>query len=280
MDGIILVNKPRGFTSHDVVQKVRRILNIQKVGHTGTLDPMAEGLMILTVGKATKILPYISIHDKKYHAELTLGISTDTLDGEGTVLQQCEVPEFTDEQIIEVMNSFRGKMLQIPPMYSAKKVNGKKLYELARRNVEIEREPVEITIYDIQLVSHQGNKITFDVSCSAGTYIRSLCSDLAERLGTIGIMSSLTRTAIDKYTLEESYTLQQIESGDFRLIDIYDVLYHYPYVELADVQDVMNGKPIRIDTPYSFVFITHDETIIASYEREKDDLFVCKRGLW
>ncbi|MBQ4252031.1 MAG: tRNA pseudouridine(55) synthase TruB [Erysipelotrichaceae bacterium] len=280
MDGIILVNKPKGYTSHDLVQKVRGILKIQKIGHTGTLDPMAEGLMMLTVAKATKILPYISIHDKKYHAELTLGIKTDTLDAEGTVLEEREVPAYSDEQISEVLNSFRGTYLQMPPMYSAKKVNGKKLYELARKNVEIEREPVEVTIHDIKMVSHEGSRITFDVACSSGTYIRSLCADIAERLGTVGIMSDLKRTAIDKYSLDQSYSIEQIEKGEFEMIDTYDVLYHYPYVEVADITDVMNGKPISIDTDYSFVFITHEGKVIASYERYHDDVFICKRGLW
>ena len=280
MDGIILVNKPKGYTSHDLVQKVRGLLKIQKIGHTGTLDPMAEGLMMLTVGKTTKILPYISIHDKKYHADLTLGIRTDTLDAEGTVLEEREVPLFTDQEILEVLNSFRGPSLQVPPMYSAKKVNGKKLYELARKNVEIEREPVAITIHDIKLISHEGNHITFDVSCSSGTYIRSLCADIAEKLNTIGIMSALKRTAIDKYTLDQSCTLEQIAAGEFTMIDTYDVLYHYPYHEVEDLTAVMNGKPLSIDTPYSFVFVTHEGQIIASYERAQDDIFVCKRGLW
>ncbi|MBQ9037101.1 MAG: tRNA pseudouridine(55) synthase TruB, partial [Erysipelotrichaceae bacterium] len=189
MDGILLVNKPSGITSHDLVMKVRKKLMTQKIGHTGTLDPLANGVMILTVGKATKILPYITNHDKEYVAVLKLGIRTNTLDVTGDVLEEREINKVTEEQIREVFESFIGPQKQVPPMFSAKKINGKKLYELAREDIEIEREACDIVIHEMELLDFNGNdEIRFRVSCSAGTYIRVLCEDIAERLGNIGTM--------------------------------------------------------------------------------------------
>ena len=280
MDGIILVNKPQGFTSHDLVMKARRALGTSKIGHTGTLDPDAEGLMMLVVGKATKILPYIAIHDKQYLATLLLGTKTDTLDTAGTVLETREVRDYSDEEIRAVLDSFLGPQKQVPPMYSAKKVNGKKLYELARHNVEIEREPVDIEIKSIELVSHEGSRFTFRTEVSSGTYIRVLCSDLAERLGTIGCMASLVRESIDRFHLEDACTLEELAEGNYQLLSTYDVLYQYPYCELDELADVYNGKPLQLDTKYDFVFITSEKKIIAAYERGANGLFYCRRGLW
>ena len=279
-NGILLIRKPQGITSHDVVLKARRYLNTSKIGHTGTLDPMAEGLMLLTVGTATKILPYIAGHDKEYVASLKLGIKTDTGDITGKILEEYKMKEISREEVVSVLNSFLGVTLQTPPMYSAKKVNGKKLYELARKNVEIEREPVEILITAIELLEFEGDTISFKVNCSSGTYVRSLCEDIGTKLGTAATMTALTRTKIDIFDVNDAYSLENLEQGNYSFMTTYQVLHRYPYYEMNDLADVYNGKRLELDTTYNFVFITHEEKIIAAYEREEDGYFHCKRGLW
>lgn len=279
-NGILLIRKPQGITSHDVVLKARRYLHTSKIGHTGTLDPMADGLMLLTVGTATKILPYIAGHDKEYVASMKLGIKTDTGDITGKIIEEHKMREISEDEIRAALNSFLGVTLQTPPMYSAKKVNGKKLYELARKNVEIEREPVEILITDIELLKYEGDNISFRVSCSSGTYVRSLCEDIGTRLGTVATMTSLTRTKIDIFDVADAFTLENLEKGDYSFLTTYQVLHRYPYYEMADLTDVYNGKRLMLETDYNFVFITSEEKIIAAYEREEDGYFHCKRGLW
>lgn len=281
MDGILLVNKPSGITSHDLVMKVRKKLMTQKIGHTGTLDPLANGVMILTVGKATKILPYITNHDKEYIAVLKLGIRTNTLDVTGDVLEEREINKVTEEQIREVFKSFIGPQKQVPPMFSAKKINGKKLYELAREDIEIEREACDIIIHEMELLDFNGNdEIKFRVNCSAGTYIRVLCEDVAERLNNIGTMKELTRTRIDRYTLEDCYSIDEV-SPDCKFVSTYDILSGYPYVEIEDLKPIYDGKKIQIECNEDLIFIVNNERIIAAYERITDNgIYASKRGLW
>jgi len=279
MDGIILVNKPQGWTSHDLVQKVRRLLNIKKIGHTGTLDPLASGLMMLTIGKATKLLPFIVEHSKEYIAELQMGYSTDTLDITGEVRQQKEIIPYTRTDILNVFESMTGPQLQMPPMYSSKKVNGKKLYELARKNIEVERKAVPIEIKELELLEAEGDVIRFRVRCSSGTYVRVICSDIAEKLNNLGVMKSLVRTSIDDYRLDQASSLEDIENGHFSLYTAYDVLTKYPYIEMEDVSDVVNGKPIKLNCEHDLVMITHSNEVVAAYQRDKDDIFTCRRGL-
>ena len=282
MNGVILVNKPAGITSHDVVMKVRRALNQKRIGHTGTLDPLADGLMILTVGKSTKILPYLAEHFKEYVCEMRLGQRTDTLDTTGTLLEKREINPVTEEMIIDVLNSFLGKSLQIPPMYSAKKVDGKPLYKLARKNIEIERKSCEIEIREIELLEFSADRITFRVICSTGTYVRVLTQDIAERTDNIAVMSRLTRTKIDRFTLEEAFTLKQIDRGDFDLLSSYEVLSDYRYIEVEDLTRIYQGKRMQFDfCDAEIVMITNNKEIIAAYQRNHDDgLYYCKRGLW
>ncbi len=251
-----------------------------KIGHTGTLDPMAEGLMILTVGKATKILPYIAIHDKEYVAEMRFGIKTDTGDITGNVIAESDKVIFSEDEIRKVLESFKGRQQQIPPMYSAKKVNGQKLYQLARNNVEIEREAVEITIHDIELISLKDDILKFRVSCSSGTYVRTLCEDIAERCGSVGTMISLYRTRIDRYSCEEACDIDTLTAENARFLSTYDILYHYPYYEVDDVTDILNGKDVEIDSQYQLLFLTHKGKIIAAYEKTDGNIYRCKRGLW
>ena len=190
MDGLLLINKPKGFTSHDVVNVVRKKLNIKKVGHTGTLDPNATGVLQILVGTATKISKYLVEHKKTYIATITLGKKTDTGDLDGNII---------------------GKQNQIPPMYSAIKVNGKKLYEYAREGKKVDIKPREIEIYDIKLKKYQNSEITFEVECSKGTYIRTLCEDIARKLGTIGCMKDLKRTKVDTFSIENAVSLENLD---------------------------------------------------------------------
>lgn len=211
MDGIINILKPPGMTSFDVIAVLRRTLGIRKIGHTGTLDPAAAGVLPVCVGNATKAIEFMTEKDKLYRAELTLGISTDTQDSTGCVLDSRDV-DASPERILEVMHSFTGKQKQFPPMYSAVKVQGKKLYELAREGKTIDREFREITIYSLKVLKIQENRrVLFDVSCSKGTYIRTLCADIGERLGCGGHMSFLLRMAAGKFNISEAHTLEEVE---------------------------------------------------------------------
>lgn len=196
MNGILVVNKPTGYTSHDIVSKIRKELNIKKVGHTGTLDPLATGVLPILLGNGTKLSKYLMNHDKEYIATIKLGEKTDTGDIEGNVVEQKIVKSFSEAQLVEVLKSFKGKQMQMPPMYSAIKINGKKLYEYARNGEKVEVSARKIEIYDIELLYYCDNEIKFKVSCSKGTYIRSLCEDIAIKLDNIGTMSSLQRTRV------------------------------------------------------------------------------------
>ena len=216
LDGIIVINKPKGCTSHDVVNKVKRILN-EKVGHTGTLDPNATGVLPLLVGKGTKLSYYLINHDKEYVVTLQLGIKTDTADCEGNIIEQKEVEEtaLKDENIRNVFHSFIGKSKQTPPMYSAIKINGKKLYEYARKNETVEVKPREIEIYEIELLNilKEEKQIIFRVKCSKGTYMRSLCEDIAQKLNTVGYMQELQRTIVGNFHIEDSITVEELEKN-------------------------------------------------------------------
>lgn len=216
MDGIILINKEKGCTSHDVVNKVKHIFN-EKVGHTGTLDPNATGLLPILIGKGTKLSAYLINHDKEYEVTLKLGIKTDTADSEGKVINEQNVDNsmMQSEKIVKVLDSFIGKQMQTPPIYSAIKINGKKLYEYARKNIEVEIEPRQIEIFSIQLdeINEDEKIICFTVKCSKGTYIRSLCEDIAERLGTIGYMKELNRVKVGIFDIKNSIKIEELENN-------------------------------------------------------------------
>ena len=216
MDGIILINKKKGCTAHDVVNKVKHIFN-EKVGHTGTLDPNATGLLPILIGKGTKLSYYLINHDKEYEVTLKLGERTDTADSEGKVIEKQEVNAeiLSEEKISKVLYSFLGKQEQIPPMYSAIKINGKKLYEYARNNIEVDVKPREIEIYDIKLnkVDEEEKLICFTVHCSKGTYIRSLCEDISKSLGTIGYMKELNRTKVGIFDIKDSISVEELEDN-------------------------------------------------------------------
>ncbi len=210
MNGFLVVDKPAGITSHDVVDRARRILGIRKIGHLGTLDPLGVGVLVLAVGKATKAVRYFVDDDKEYTTTVRLGVTTDTQDLDGTVLEEREVNVTLDE-FERALDRFRGEIEQIPPMVSAKKVGGKRLYKLHRQGIEVEREPKKVRIYEIDLRDFSPPEATFHVRCSKGTYIRTLCADIGEALGCGGAMAWLRRTKSGFFTIEDAVTLDELE---------------------------------------------------------------------
>lgn len=239
MNGIINVLKPPGMTSHDVVSFIRKTLNIKKVGHTGTLDPNAAGVLPICIGKATRIVPYFDEFTKIYIAELTLGFETDTQDKYGRIIGTANVPNITYSELKNVLDSFQGSIKQVPPMYSALKHNGKKLYELAREGITIERQQREVFIHNILLLkSYENKRILFQVECSKGTYIRTLCSDIGRKLGTMGCMTFLLRTRVGDFDIKNTYTIEEIQECarsnrlDSIIIPLDKALEHYDCVNL------------------------------------------------
>lgn len=242
MDGVIIINKPKGYTSHDVVNIVRKQLNMKKVGHTGTLDPNATGVLPILVGQATKISKYLIEHKKTYIATIELGEKRDTGDSEGNIIESdSNIKEFDISIIKQVLQSFLGKQKQIPPMYSAIKLNGKKLYEYARSGQKVKVEPREIEIYKMELIEYKNNRIEFKVECSKGTYIRTLCENIAEKLGTIGYMKELQRTSVDKFKIEDSINLEELSKDEAqkRIITIENIFKEKEKVYL-------NGKGVEL----------------------------------
>ena len=274
MNGLLLVNKESNITSSDVVIKVRKLLNIRKVGHTGTLDPLASGLLILTVGNATRIQELITEKDKEYIATMKLGIKTDTYDTEGRILDQKEVPN--NLNIEEVLNSYIKKYNQEVPIYSSIKVNGKKLYEYARENIEVELPKREVEIKDIKLLSINNNEVTFKCKVSQGTYIRSLINDIGKTLGTYATMTKLIRTKIDNFSLDNSYTLEDIEKGNYKLISIEEIL-DYPKIEIDDdlYKKISNG--VVLDNTFNIkdkVLFIYNSNVKAIYYNDNNKLKV------
>ena len=216
MNGILIVNKPLNYTSHDIVYKVKKITGM-KVGHTGTLDPMATGVLPLLIGKGTLCSKYLINHDKIYNVKLQLGTKTDTADSEGNIIEQKEIKEeMLSQNIVEkALNDFIGKQKQIPPIYSAIKVNGKKLYEYARKGEKVEIKPRKIEIYDIKLlkINEENKQIEFCVKCSKGTYIRSLCEDISAKLDTVGYMIGLDRIQVGEFNIKQSISIEELENN-------------------------------------------------------------------
>ena len=256
MDGIILINKQKNYTSHDVVNKVKKITK-SKVGHTGTLDPNATGVLPLLLGNATKISKYLINHDKEYEVLLQLGTKTDTADAEGKIIEEKDVniDSLSEENVKKVLSTFLGKQKQIPPMYSAIKVNGKKLYQYARQGQEVEIKPREIEIYEIKLINldKKQKQISLVVSCSKGTYIRSLCEDIADRLGTVGFMKELNRTKVGEFNIKDCVTVEEFEEkynkNDFSdIITIEEIFKENPKIELdnLNIKQYLNGVKITV----------------------------------
>ena len=253
MNGILLIDKPEGWTSHDIAAKLKGMLRERRIGHSGTLDPMATGLLVMFVGRATRAVEFAEAQSKRYIAGLRLGVSTDTQDTTGNILRSCEA-SVTREALADAIKPFIGDIMQIPPMYSAIKVNGQKLYDIARRGGEVERKPRPVTIYELELLEQLSPAdYRLRIRCSKGTYVRTLCHDIGQVLGCGGCMASLRRTMAAGYTLDESHTLEQVQAQGEALLRPVDTLfrqhpaYHitHPRVE----QLCRNGNAFTVKAP-------------------------------
>ena len=250
MNGIVIIDKPAGWTSQDVVSKLRGVLHTKRIGHGGTLDPMATGVLPVFVGRATRGVEFFEHAEKTYEAVLQLGITTDTEDTSGAVLEEKEV-SVTEADLLAVLPRFRGEIMQIPPMYSALKVNGKKLYELARAGKEVERQSRPITIHELELLEFGGNTVRLRVHCSKGTYIRTLCKDIGNALGCGGCMAALRRVRAGEYTIEEAVPLQTLLDSDdpeLYLRPVDSMFRNLPAVTLTEKQETRcrNGNSFTL----------------------------------
>lgn len=270
MDGVLIINKPKGFTSHDVVNILRKALNTKKIGHTGTLDPNATGVLPILIGKATKISKYLIEHNKTYIATISLGEKTDTGDGQGNIIEKdLNFQNISCRQIGDVLKTFIGKQKQIPPIYSAIKINGKKAYEYARKGQTVELEPRDIEIYSIDLIKIENNEITFEVSCSKGTYIRTLCEDIAKKLGTIGYMKELTRTSVNEFKLGNAVTIDEVKENSLivneKVINIETIFKDKPELKLNDRKKelFLNGVRLTFEKPNDIYRIYNNNEFIG-----------------
>lgn len=277
MDGILLINKTTGMTSHDVVMKIRKLLKTKKVGHCGTLDPDATGVLVICVNKATKAIQFLTADSKEYIATLSLGKSTDTYDASGKVLEEKEFNGI--KNLEEVLNSFVGKQKQLPPIYSAIKVNGKKLYEYARENKEVEIKPRDIEIKEIELLKVEDNEITFRVLCSKGTYVRSLCVDIANKLGYPGHMKSLMRSQSGDFKLEDCFTLEDVEQGNYHLISMDEAFTSFDKM-VVDEKIVIYGKTIKSDIDHNVAVYSEEGKLLAIYGPDGKGYLKSIRGLF
>lgn len=253
MTGFIFLDKPKGITSFTAVNRVRHITGVKKAGHTGTLDPMATGVLPIMLGGATRFSQYLPVHDKSYRAKILLGTITDTLDVTGEILEEREV-NVTDTELLNAVMSFKGKIKQLPPMYSAVSKDGVRLYKLARQGIEIEREARDVTIYDINIAEPLKDKeFVIDISCSAGTYIRSLANDIGEKLGCGATISELRRTSANSITIDRTVTLEELEkiTADGKLSEIIapcdEMLGCYPAVYVSEKQAARFGNGGELD---------------------------------
>ncbi|MDF2698741.1 MAG: truB [Haloplasmataceae bacterium] len=280
MDGILLINKPKGMTSHDCVNKIRRIFNTKKVGHLGTLDPNVTGVLPICINNGTKVIQFIENESKEYIADISIGISTSTEDGDGEVVESdTSYKHITRDDLLSILNSFIGEYEQIPPMISAVKINGKKLYEYARQGKVVERPARKVIFHEIELLSSEnefsGETITFKirVHCSKGTYIRTLAVDIGKKLGYPAHMSSLIRTKSGQFSLENCFSFTDVENGHFDFISIYDSLQQYQMIMVDESLKfkIKNGQ--KLENQYEFdnylVFCDYKE-VLAVYELDEN----------
>ena len=270
--GIIVINKPKDLTSRDVVNIISKNLNIKKVGHNGTLDPLATGVLVICFGKYTKLNDLLTSHEKEYIAEVTLGLETDTLDITGKILNK-NTPHITKEEIIKALKNFEKTYNQEVPKYSAVKVSGKKLYEYVREGKEVILPKKEVTIYQNELLSFTENKFTFKTKVSKGTYIRSLIRDILASLNETGTMSNLKRTKQGIFKLEDSYTLDDIKQGNFKVLKVKDIL-NIPKIIAEDnlKKQIINGAKIKGTYPNEVLFLDKEGNELAIYEKNDEHL--------
>ncbi len=256
-DGLLIIDKPQDFTSFDVVAKVRKAMQTKQVGHTGTLDPLATGVLVVCVGKATKLVQYLTCENKKYEAEMKFGIQTDTGDITGNVIDEREF-DLSQENVECVIKAFIGEQKQVPPMYSALKVNGKKLYEYAREGIEIEREARKIIIHSIDNVCLENDVLKFTVACSKGTYIRTLCEDIAKSLGTCGTMSNLRRIQTGEFDIKDAIKIDEI--SEEKVISM-EKLFDKSIDVKNNMKKLLNGEKIPVDLPNGLYNLYADEYV-------------------
>ena len=271
MNGIVIVDKPQGWTSQDVTARLRRVFNTRRIGHGGTLDPMATGVLPVFVGRATRGVEFFEHAEKTYEAVLQLGITTDTEDITGTVLESREVA-LTNQNFLDILPQFRGEIQQVPPMYSALKINGQKLCDLARQGKEVERKPRTITIHKLECLEFTGDKARLLVHCSKGTYIRTLCKDIGEALGCGGCMASLRRVTAGEYAIEEAVPLQELletENPEQYLRQVDTMFRNYPAVTLTPNQE----KRCRNGNAFS---VPHPEDTYRAYSTSGEFLMLAK----
>ena len=291
-DGIVLLNKSKGISSFKAINKLKWIIGSGKVGHAGTLDPIAEGLLIVMINNATKFSDNLMKRDKEYFVELELGYETDTYDIEGEITEKYEGDiNISDEKILEVINSFTGEIMQVPPMYSAIKINGEKLYELARKGIEVEREARKVKIYSIREI-HVENKekcrISFYTEVSSGTYIRSLVRDIGRKLGVYATMTRLVRTKIDRYSIEESVSLEEIEeklakgkevSGENVCKDVSDMEKVEEIIKFKNIECIFNYEKISISEE-KYKKLKNGMTVLVGFKKFKDIHTVTENNLY
>ena len=275
MDGILIIDKEKNYTSRDVVNIVSNFLKTKKVGHTGTLDPLATGILVICVGKATKLVDILTNHDKEYIADITFGIETDTLDSTGNILKE-ENKIIKEEDIIQVLNSYKKEYNQQVPIYSAIKINGKKLYEYARENIDVELPTRKVNIYDIELLKYEiiDNKTHIQIRCnvSKGTYIRSLIRDIGNSLNTCAIMTDLRRTKLGNFNIEDAIKIKDIKNA--KLYSIEEVLKNYKQIEVSDNLEFKIKNGCKIENIYNeeYVLCKNINGIIGLYKNENNML--------
>ena len=279
INGSLLINKEIGLTSRQEVNNVSKRLGQKKAGHIGTLDPFADGLLVVLLGSSTKIAPFLEVMDKTYLATLKLGQKTNTGDLTGEVIETKEIPELKKDKILEIFQGFLGKSTQIPPIFSALKVNGKELYKYARKGIEIERKPREIYIYKLDLVSFKKDELVFIAKVSKGTYIRTLGEDIAEKLGTVGYLTKLTRLEVGPYSLKDAKKSSEVSEED--LIPISKMLAHIKSIDVDEklAKQALNGMHIKLTINDETILLKDKDGIIALYKREHNGVYSCVRGL-
>jgi len=270
MNGVILINKSKNKTSRDMVNELNHIFDMKKIGHTGTLDPLATGVLVMCLGKYTKLVEELSSLEKEYIAKIKVGLKTDTLDITGNILEERDC-EFFKEDVQNVINALKGKLIQTIPIYSAKKINGKKLYEYARSGKKVELPKNEIEIFNIELLEVSKDSITFKALVSKGTYIRSLIEQICDKLNIIGTMSELTRTKQGKFSLEDAFSIEDIKNGKYKLLTAKDLLPYQVYkLNEEEYARVKNGNKMFFDMNDKKIILEYDNKEIAIYEREND----------
>lgn len=273
MFGCLIIDKPRGITSHDIISKLRKSLNTRRIGHAGTLDPLATGVVVVGVGQATRFLNFLPTEPKVYEGQALFGITTDTYDQEGKIVSTKEVPTNYYQILQKLIPSFTGKILQRPPIYSALKKNGKPLYDYARRGVEIEINPRQVEIHSLEIGNEQNNVVNFRVSCSGGTYIRSLVHDLGESLGCGAYLTALKRTAVGDFKLDQALSLEDVTSD--KLLSLENVLLKHKKRILTEleIEKIKNGQRIvRFDEDPIQILVNNKGEILSLSRVEEDFL--------